>query len=256
MQQTLSKQVAFVTGGASGIGRAISARLLEAGARVTIADIDEAAGEDAADELSGRGDVRFRRLDVSDPDAVAQVVADTVAWGGRLDLVVNDAMDMAGWGIPLAELSLGDWHRGIAVGLTGPMLVCRAAAPHLVAAKGSVVNITSTRAAMSEPNTETYAACKGGLTALTHAMAISFGPDVRVNAIAPGWIATDAWKPRPSRHEPKLSPLDHAQHPVGRVGTPEDVAAMVHYLATEAGFVTGQVFTLDGGMTRKMIYAD
>jgi NAD(P)-dependent dehydrogenase (short-subunit alcohol dehydrogenase family) len=109
---------------------------------------------------------------------------------------------------------------------------------------------------MSEPNTEAYSATKGGIVALTHALANSLGPDVRVNAIAPGWIATDAWQPRAERKQPELRKVDHEQHPVGRVGRPEDVAALAAYLASsEAGFATGQVFTLDGGMSTKMIYA-
>ena len=105
--------------------------------------------------------------------------------------------------------------------------------------------MVSTRAFMSEPNREAYAASKGALVAMTHAMAISLGPTIRVNAIAPGWISDGEG----------LSEADHAQHPVGRVGRPEDIADAVLYLA-EAGFVTGQVLTVDGGMTRKMIYAE
>ena len=110
---------------------------------------------------------------------------------------------------------------------------------------------------MSEPDNEAYATTKGGLVALTHALANSLGPDVRVNAIAPGWIATDAWKPRKERKEPDLRDVDHAQHPAGRVGRPEDVAALAAYLVSEeATFLTGACVVLDGGMTRKMIYAE
>jgi NAD(P)-dependent dehydrogenase (short-subunit alcohol dehydrogenase family) len=119
-------------------------------------------------------------------------------------------------------------------------------APHLRAARGAIVNIASTRALQSEPQTEAYAAAKGGLVALTHALAMSLGPRVRVNCISPGWIA----------HQP-VRKKDHAQHPVGRVGRDEDVAQMIAYLLSDAaGFVTGQNFVIDGGMTRKMIYAD
>src|SRR5690606_18678830 len=149
-----------------------------------------------------------------------------------------------GFGVPLDDLAPDDFRRALDVNRVGPMLLSRAAAPHLRKAGGAIVNLTSTRAAMSEPHTEAYAASKGGLTALTHALAISLGPAVRVNAIAPGWIATDAWKPRAERGEPSLRPVDHAQHPVGRVGVPEDVASLAVYLSSgEAGFVTGQVFT-------------
>jgi NAD(P)-dependent dehydrogenase (short-subunit alcohol dehydrogenase family) len=110
---------------------------------------------------------------------------------------------------------------------------------------GSIVNMASTRAFMSEPNSEAYAASKGGLVALTHALAVSLGPKIRVNAIAPGWIT----------NETNLSEEDEAQHPAGRVGRPKDIADTVLYLAG-AGFVTGQVLTVDGGMTKKMIYAE
>jgi NAD(P)-dependent dehydrogenase (short-subunit alcohol dehydrogenase family) len=119
-------------------------------------------------------------------------------------------------------------------------------APHLRRARGAIVNIASTRALQSEPNTEAYSASKGGLIALTHALAMSLGPRVRVNCVSPGWIA----------HQP-VRRKDHAQHPVGRVGHDEDVAGMVAYLLSDtAGFVTAQNFVVDGGMTRKMIYVD
>ncbi len=128
--------------------------------------------------------------------------------------------------------------------LTGAFLMCRAAIPHLKDG-GAIVNMTSTRAFMSEPETEAYAASKGALVALTHALAISLGPKIRVHAIAPGWISDGE----------DLRPVDHRQHPVGRVGRPDDIAEAVLYLA-DAGFVTGQVLSVDGGMTRKMLYAE
>jgi len=120
-----------------------------------------------------------------------------------------------------------------------------------------VVNIASTRALQSEPHTEAYAASKGGLVALTHALAVSLGPAVRVNCISPGWIDTSAWQPRGQERTSALRPEDHAQHPAGRVGRPEDVAILCAYLVSDAaGFVTGQNFVIDGGMTRKMIYEE
>lgn len=253
----LAGKVAVVTGAGQGIGRAIAARFLDEGARVALFEVDRERGEDAREELSSRGEARLEVVDVSRGDEVARAVGETVAWAGRLDVVVNDAATTLGFGVPLEELDPDDFRRALDVNLVGPMLLSRAAAPHLKKAGGAIVNLTSTRAAMSEPHTEAYAASKGGLTALTHALAISLGPAVRVNAIAPGWIATDAWKPRAERGEPSLRPVDHAQHPVGRVGVPEDVASLAVYLSSgEAGFVTGQVFTIDGGMTRKMIYEE
>ncbi len=120
-----------------------------------------------------------------------------------------------------------------------------------------IVNIASTRAMQSEPHTEAYSATKGGLVALTHALAMSLGPDVRVNCISPGWIAVSEWKKRSQRKAADLRQEDHAQHPAGRVGIPGDVAALVAFLISyEAGFITGQNFVVDGGMTKKMIYVE
>ncbi|KAF1014889.1 MAG: 2-(S)-hydroxypropyl-CoM dehydrogenase [Stenotrophomonas maltophilia] len=117
--------------------------------------------------------------------------------------------------------------------------------------------MASTRARQSEPDSEAYAAAKGGLVAFTHALAISAGPTVRVNCISPGWISTRAWQAPSRRGEADLSASDHAQHPVGRVGQPEDIGALAVYLLSAlSGFTTGQDFIVDGGMTRKMIYAD
>lgn len=120
-----------------------------------------------------------------------------------------------------------------------------------------MVNIASTRAFMSEPGSEAYGASKGGLLALTHALAVSLGPlGIRVNAVSPGWIETSEWKAGGKAKPPELRPADHDQHPAGRVGRPEDVAAACLYLCSaRAGFVTGTNVTVDGGMTRKMIYA-
>ncbi len=255
--QLLQGRIALVTGAGQGIGRAIAARFLDEGASVVLVDVDRDAGEDARDELSARGRVSLEVADIADERAIVGAVNAAVAWGGALDIVVNNAAIVPEKRVPLVELDRATWQRSLDVNLTAPLLFAREAVPHLRPRRGAIVNITSTRALMSEPNTLPYSATKGGLVALTHALAISLGPDIRVNGIAPGWIATDAWKARPHRHEPKLSAEDHAQHPVGRVGRPEDVAALATWLVSdEAGFVTGQIVTTDGGMTRKMIYAE
>src|SRR5690606_4866821 len=142
--------------------------------------------------------------------------------------------------------------------LHGAFLCSRHALPALRQSPdgGAIVNIASTRAHQSEPHSEAYAAAKGGLVAFTHALALSEGPKVRVNCISPGWIATEGWRAPASPRKPKLTRRDHQQHPAGRGGTPEDIAALaVHLLAPAlSGFITGQEFVVDGGMTRRMHY--
>jgi NAD(P)-dependent dehydrogenase (short-subunit alcohol dehydrogenase family) len=222
---------AIVTGAARGIGRAVADRLEGQGWAVARLDLDPGQGEVFCD-VSDEGSVAaaFRQMgDFLEPG---------------LKLLVNNAGIAGAVSGPVEKLALADWNGWIGTNLTGPFLMARAAIPHLRKVRGSIVNITSTRAAMSEPDTEAYAASKGGLAALTHALAISLGPDVRVNAVAPGWIHTG---------QQALRPEDHGQHPAGRVGRPVDVADAVLYLS-EASFVTGETLTVDGGMTRKMIY--
>jgi NAD(P)-dependent dehydrogenase (short-subunit alcohol dehydrogenase family) len=251
--------VALVTGAGRGIGRAIAARFLEEGARVVVVDVDRAAATDAADELAAdhAGKVHAEVGSVAAEADVRRMVDAAVAWGGGLDILVNNAAKANPTVPPLEQMTLADWQDVIDINLTGSFLMARHAAAHLRARKGAIVNLTSTRAFMSEPHNEAYAATKGGIVALTHALANTLGPDVRVNAIAPGWIATTAWDVRDRREPPELRPIDHSQHPVGRVGRPEDVAALAAYLASnEAGFVTGQTFVIDGGMTKKMIYEE
>jgi NAD(P)-dependent dehydrogenase (short-subunit alcohol dehydrogenase family) len=165
---------------------------------------------------------------------------------GRLDGVVSNAGIMIRK--PLRRLTLAEWHRVIDTNLTAAFLLARAAEKALRQARGAMVTIASTRALMSEADTESYSASKGGLLALTHALAISLAPDVRVNCVSPGWIETKDYA--------GLRRKDHAQHPTGRVGRPQDVAEMVAWLLdnNRSGFVTGANFVIDGGMTRKMIY--
>lgn len=235
------QRVALVTGGARGIGLAVAARLAGDGWRVVVADRD-AAGP----EYPIPGPVaRSVACDVADEAAVARLVQGIATQEGRLDALVSNAGFMIRK--PLAALSLAEWNAVLGTNLTATFLLVRAAAPLLRAAGGAVVTIASTRARQSEPDTESYSASKGGLVALTHALAVSLGPEVRVNCVSPGWIDTQGGA---------LRPEDHAQHPAGRVGRPEDVAGLVAWLVgPEAGFVTGAEFVTDGGMTRRMIYA-
>lgn len=230
--------VALVTGGARGIGAGIAARLARDGWRVVVADRDPAA----AAPPGGRAVL----CDVGDEASVAALVRSVEAGEQRLDALVCNAGLMIRK--PIAELTLPEWASVLNTNLTSTFLLVRAAEAPLRAARGAVVTIASSRARMSEPHTESYSASKGGLVALTHALAISLGPDIRVNCISPGWIATKG--PEPSAGE-------HAFHPAGRVGTTVDVASLAAFLVgPESGFITGAEFVVDGGVTRKMIYPE
>jgi NAD(P)-dependent dehydrogenase (short-subunit alcohol dehydrogenase family) len=249
-----TEQVALVTGGAKGIGRGIVQHLASNGWRVVFCDVDDSVGKALADGSDGQ--VRFIAADVASERSVKKLVRETLAWGGRLDAVINNAGIANPETGPIEDLSLADWQRRLDVNLTGPFLVTKHAVPHLRDSRGAIVNLASTRALQSEPETEAYAATKGGVVALTHALAMSLGPDIRVNCISPGWIDTRAFQGQPEG-VPPLAQTDHRQHPAGRVGRPEDIASLVAYLISPAaGFITGQNFVVDGGMVRKMIYED
>ncbi|HXR02894.1 MAG TPA: SDR family oxidoreductase [Pseudomonas sp.] len=245
-------RVALVTGAARGIGLGIAAWLITEGWQVVLTDVDRQRGAAVAAVLGDNA--TFIAMDVSSEEQVANGVAQVLGAFGRLDALVCNAAVADPRNIVLESLDLAHWNRVLAVNLSGPMLLAKHCAPYLRAHAGSIVNLSSTRARQSEPDTEAYAASKGGLLALTHALAMSLGPQVRVNAVSPGWI--DARDPSQRRAEP-LSEADHAQHPAGRVGTVEDVAATVAWLLSKnAGFVTGQEFVVDGGMSKKMIYVE
>lgn len=230
-------RVALISGGARGIGAAIAAHLAQAGWQVVVADRDPSPQPRAG---------RLVPADVADEHAVGRLIDSIRSREGRLDGLVCNAGFMIRK--PIDALTLGEFNAVLATNLTSAFLLVRAAASLLRAVRGSVVTIASTRAHMSEPDTEAYAASKGGLVALTHALAISLGPAVRVNTVSPGWIHT---------HGEALGAADHAQHPAGRVGHVEDIAALVGFLlGPQSGFITGAEFIADGGMTRKMIYAD
>ena len=222
---------AIVTGGAGLIGTGVIEALLAEGWTVASFDVKE-----------GTTKARHVYCDVGDESSVAAAF-EQLGWKG-LELLVNNAGIAGPVTGPIHKLSLSDWREVTDSHLTGAFLMVRSAVP-LMGEGASIVNMVSTRAFMSEPDTEAYAASKGGLVALTHALAVSLGPEIRVNAIAPGWITNDT----------DLRKKDHAQHPVGRVGKPQDIADAVIYLAG-AGFMTGQVMVLDGGMTKKMIYEE
>ena len=239
------KPVALITGAAHGIGRATARQLLDEGWLIGAVDMSGANLERAFGKQARR--VVLIEGDIGDEATAKRAVAATLERFGQLDGVVSNAGMMIRK--PIRQLTLEEWRRVIDVNLTAAFLLAKAAEKPLRQTKGAFVSIASTRAAMSEPDTESYSASKGGLVALTHALAISLAP-VRVNCVSPGWIATKDYD--------KLRRKDHTQHPAGRVGRPEDVAQIVAWLLDKdrSGFVTGANFTVDGGMTRKMIYEE
>lgn len=253
----LSKTI-LITGGAQGIGLGMATAFAKAGASTIITDIDKEAGEEAVARLKAQNlDIDFILCDVASEDDVIKLMEQLKQQYGSLDALINNA----GIADPdvgsLQEMEMETFDRILAVNLRGPMLCVKYALPLLQGSEHpAILNISSTRASMSEPDTFPYSASKGGLEALTHALAVSLTkPRIRVNAIAPGWIETGPWQKKDQRYEPNYSAQDKDQHPAGRVGTPEDIAEAALFLCSDkAGFITGQRLTIDGGMTVKMIY--
>ncbi len=239
------QKIVLITGAAHGIGRATARQLLDDGwlvgaLDVARPDLERAYGKQARRVLAIEGDI-------GDEATAKRAVTETIERFGQLDGIVSNAGIMIRK--PIRQLTIAEWRRVLDVNLTAAFLLAKAAEKALRQTGGAFVSIASTRAEMSEPDTEAYSATKGGLVALTHALAMSLAP-VRVNCVSPGWIAVKDYD--------KLRRKDHAQHPAGRVGRPEDVAQIVSYLldGDRSGFVTGANFTIDGGMTRKMIYVE
>lgn len=247
----------IVTGGAQGIGRAVAEYLLRRNGSVVIVDCDREAGEELVAYLGIPEKLYFIPTDIKSEEEVVACIRQTVNRFGTIDGLINNAGIAIPRSIRVTELELETWEKMLRTNLTGAFLMVKHASPHLALRKGAIVNIASTRALQSEPHTEAYSASKGGLVALTHALAVSFSNSIRVNAILPGWIDVSSLKKKADKISPRLSREDHLQHPAGRVGIPDDIAALTAYLLSdEAGFITGQSFVVDGGMTKKMIYVE
>ncbi|MGF1684839.1 SDR family oxidoreductase [Photobacterium minamisatsumaniensis] len=238
----MANKVVLVTGGAKGIGKGI-ANHLASEAVVIAVDIDRDAGFDLVAENPL---IRFKHADVTKEQEVIALISEIDDQFGRLDAIINNAAIANPYNPPLEELDLHQWHQVLSVNLTAPIIVSKYSLPLLKKSRGSIINISSTRALQSEPNTEAYSASKGGLAALTHSLAASLAPNVNVNCISPGWIDTTNLP---------LRDIDHQQHFSGRVGKVDDIASMVSYLISDsARFISGQNFVIDGGMSKKMIY--
>jgi len=243
--ETEGKRV-IVTGGGKGIGKEIAATFAGQNAAVLIADKDAEAGYETSAEIKSSGSqAHFCLTDISDPASVINMTDEAVILLGGIDILINNA-GFGIWKHPFS-LSLEEWDSVINTNLRGTFLCSREAARVMKQnGGGCIINIASTRAFMSEPGSEAYAASKGGIVALTHALAASLAPDkIRVNCISPGWIETSDYS--------KLRNIDHSQHFSGRVGKPSDIAEACLFLASN-GFINGENIIIDGGMTKKMIY--
>ena len=222
-------KIAVITGGAQGIGRCIADEFRKQGASVCIID---------------RQPNEYFTGDISSEQVLRDFAGKVIAEYGRIDYLINNAIPLSKG---LNACTYDEFNYALRVGVTAPFFLTKLFMPYF--GKGAaIVNISSSRDRMSQPDTESYTAAKGGIAALTHAMAVTLAGKVRVNSISPGWIDT-------SYRE--YSGPDASQHPVGRVGNPMDIANMVLFLCSDkAGFITGENVCIDGGMTRQMIYHD
>lgn len=238
----------FVTGGASGIGRAIVSAFANAGCRVAFCDIDSKTGAATAQATGSQ----FYPVDVTDAHALESCMDRILAAWGDIDVIVNNVG--VGNFAPLTETTIKDFDRTIATNLRPAFITSRRLALHRSTIKenpntfGRIINICSTRQRMSEAGTEAYAASKGGIEALTHALMMSLSPlHITVNSISPGWIENHNYD--------TLTEVDHLQHPSQRVGKPDDIARVCLFIAhPDNDFINGENIIIDGGMTRKMIY--
>lgn len=224
---TFKGKVAVVTGGAQGIGKCICNAFAGQGAHVCTIDL-----------LRNE----YFQGDIADACVLHRFAEKVIGEHGHVDFLVNNAKPLFKG---LTECTYDEFDHALRVGIAAPFMLTKLFRDHF-APGASIVNISSSRDRMSQPETESYTAAKGGLHALTHALAVTLAGKVRVNSISPGWIDTE---------QGAYSEEDHRQHPAGRIGTPEDIANMVLFLCSDkAGFITGENICIDGGMTRQMIY--
>ena len=242
-------KVCVVTGGANGIGRCIAETFLSHSAQVAVIDTDDISGGMLMRKYGGK--LLFERGDVADQQDLERFARSVIQTFGHVDYLINNAC-FSRRGL-LSDCSYEDFDTVLRAGVLAPYYLTSLFREHFMPG-AAIVNIASTRAFMSQPDTESYTAAKGGIVALTHAMAVSLSGKVRVNAISPGWIDTGAYQ-HEENYAPQHDEADKSQHPSGRVGAPEDIANMVLYLCgDEAGFITGQNIIIDGGMSKQMIY--
>lgn len=244
-------KVCVITGGALGIGRCLTREFAKAGAKVAFIDFNKEAGEEnlAAIEKAG-GEALFFHGDIAEESTLRTFVKEVIQAYGKVDYLINNAM-LSRQGI-LKPCSYDEFNYVLRVGITAPYMLTLLFLPYFNEG-ASIVNISSSRAFMSQANTESYTAAKGGITALTHALAVSLAGRVRVNSIAPGWIDTGAY--HEDNYQPQYSEADLKQHPSHRIGDPMDIARAVFFLCDERNsFINGENLTIDGGMTKRMIY--
>lgn len=232
------KKGVIVTGGGRGIGKQICLDFLAQSYQVCFIDIDKEAGTSFCCK-----DLYFFHGDIKDKRVLENFVLFALEKMGRIDILINNACISKG-GI-LSNASYEDFDEVLAVGLKAPYALALLCKQELIKNKGKIINIASSRAFQSEPNSEAYASAKGGIVALTHSLAMSLAPDVLVNCIAPGWIHVD--------EKEIINKTDQKSIPAGKVGNPKDISKMVLYLCNQT-FITGETFTIDGGMSKRMIY--
>lgn len=243
-------KVVIVTGAGRGIGKSIAQMYASKGAKVVIAEKDIELGNETEESILSSGvTTMFIQTDVSKEQDIIELINQTVDKYGTIDILINN-VGVSRWKSPY-ELTIEEWDEIININLRSVFLCSREVAKVMrLNGGGSIVNIASTRALMSEPNTEAYSASKGGIVALTHALAVSFSDDnIQVNCISPGWIETGDYN--------LLRAIDHRQHLSSRVGKPEDIARTCLFLTNpENNFINGTNIVVDGGMTKKMIYEE